>query len=34
MEIQNDNINSLRKNIQLMIEDLNKDLRQTRQEGL
>lgn len=30
MEIQNDNINILRKNIEIMIDDLNKDLRVAR----
>ena len=30
MEIQNDNIYSLRENITKMIDDLNMDIRQTR----
>lgn len=30
MELQNDNINSLRQNIEKMIADLNGDLRETR----
>ena len=30
MEIQNDNIYSLRQNITKMIDDLNMDIRQTR----
>jgi hypothetical protein len=31
MEIQNDNIFQIRTNIQKMIEDLNNDLKETRQ---
>lgn len=30
MELQNDNINSLRMNIEQMIQDLNVDIRETR----